>query len=48
MNRKKSLRHVAMVDEFVDLRRRGTASFFAQLRGGWQRGLEQSLHDCPS
>ena len=43
MNRETSLRHVAMVDEFVDLRRRGTASFFAQLRGGWQRGLEQSL-----
>ena len=28
MNREKSLRHVAMVDEFLDLRRRGPASFF--------------------
>ena len=31
MNREKSLRHVAMVDEFLDLRRRGPASFFARL-----------------
>ena len=31
MNREKSLRYVAMVDEFVDLRRRVPASFFAQL-----------------
>ena len=23
-------------------------ALFVKIRGGWQRGLEPSLHDCPS